>query len=406
METEELPGQLKALIVEQSASFAQLEQQLRAFNMFDVLGIATKEVRHSAFLGWLLDPRESHQLESYFLLALLNRLDIRDDALIEYNLADLAQTKVYRETEHNIDVFVRNDQLRFTLTIENKVFHHESDGQLGKYYKYVTERYAEHDNYFVFLTPFGRPVLDEDMEEHYQALSYFDVLEIIERILTDFDALDDEVRTVLNHYTRSVQRNILGMDKTVKLAQAIYHKYSEVFDFIYDNRPNFATHFDAIKKMVDEHPQVDLVTPDDKRFIRFLPKDEAFVKLISHPKSQAWGTPHLFLFELHFWEQEIQLKLCFGDVICEDERDRDEIQEQKRWLFEGMKELPIAIPIRSERSRATSRFPAVGWKVVATLKGFQESPKETMPAYVAEQFSALVEDFIVPFSTQAVEEII
>ena len=37
-----------------------LEEQIGRFNIFDALGIARVEIRHSNYLAWLLTPGESH----------------------------------------------------------------------------------------------------------------------------------------------------------------------------------------------------------------------------------------------------------------------------------------------------------------------------------------------------------
>src|SRR5271170_4689545 len=43
-----------------ASDFDALEERLRNRSVFHILGVETREVSHSAFLGWLLDPRESH----------------------------------------------------------------------------------------------------------------------------------------------------------------------------------------------------------------------------------------------------------------------------------------------------------------------------------------------------------
>ena len=45
----------------------ELEAQIGRFNVFDALGIVRAEIRHSAFLRWLLDPSESHGLGTMVL---------------------------------------------------------------------------------------------------------------------------------------------------------------------------------------------------------------------------------------------------------------------------------------------------------------------------------------------------
>ena len=44
-----------------------LEEQIGRFNIFDALRIVDREVKHSDFLAWLLDPNESHGQGGLFL---------------------------------------------------------------------------------------------------------------------------------------------------------------------------------------------------------------------------------------------------------------------------------------------------------------------------------------------------
>src|SRR6266567_4711859 len=48
-----------------------LESLIGKFNIFDALGIARAEIRHSNFLAYILDPAESHGQGQLFLKAIL-----------------------------------------------------------------------------------------------------------------------------------------------------------------------------------------------------------------------------------------------------------------------------------------------------------------------------------------------
>ena len=45
----------------------QLEKMFEKFNIFDCLKLSRQEIRHSNFLAWLLDPKETHGLGDYFI---------------------------------------------------------------------------------------------------------------------------------------------------------------------------------------------------------------------------------------------------------------------------------------------------------------------------------------------------
>ncbi len=49
----------------------ELDELSNRFNIFVALGITQQEIRHSNFLGWLLDPNETHGFGNAFLIRFL-----------------------------------------------------------------------------------------------------------------------------------------------------------------------------------------------------------------------------------------------------------------------------------------------------------------------------------------------
>jgi hypothetical protein len=68
---------LEALVVDNS-DLERLETMLDQFNMFEAMGAVRREVRHSDFLAFLLDPRQSHGLGDAFVKRLLQRVFTSD----------------------------------------------------------------------------------------------------------------------------------------------------------------------------------------------------------------------------------------------------------------------------------------------------------------------------------------
>jgi hypothetical protein len=54
--------------------FERLEALLAQFNLFDAFGMTRQELRHSDFLAFLLDPRQTHGLGAAFVTSLLQRV--------------------------------------------------------------------------------------------------------------------------------------------------------------------------------------------------------------------------------------------------------------------------------------------------------------------------------------------
>ena len=53
--------------VTDNKDLGELESQLQEFNMFEALGLVQSEIRHSNFIAWIMDPKETHGMGDYFL---------------------------------------------------------------------------------------------------------------------------------------------------------------------------------------------------------------------------------------------------------------------------------------------------------------------------------------------------
>lgn len=94
------------------------------FNLFSVLRTNSDEVYlHSRFLAFLLNPQASHGCGNALLKTLLQVLNIED--------FDVESASVQAEFK-GIDIFVRNAKGQ-AIIIENKIYHHDEDGQIYRY---------------------------------------------------------------------------------------------------------------------------------------------------------------------------------------------------------------------------------------------------------------------------------
>src|SRR6185312_1981262 len=113
---------LEQFVVENDDLLA-LESAIGRFNIFDALGIARAEIRHSNFLAFILDPAESHGQSQLFLRALLMDLlkaappALRPLSPIEIDGVDLRGVEVRREW-HNIDLLIVSRQPAFVVVVE------------------------------------------------------------------------------------------------------------------------------------------------------------------------------------------------------------------------------------------------------------------------------------------------
>src|SRR5438477_10262037 len=101
---------LERFVVEND-ELLELEERIGRFNIFDALGVARTEIRHSNFLAWLLDPAESHGQGSLFLKAIL--MDLLKEAPVskrplspvELDGIELQGVEILRERS-NIDLII------------------------------------------------------------------------------------------------------------------------------------------------------------------------------------------------------------------------------------------------------------------------------------------------------------
>lgn len=300
----------------------KLELELKIPNIFSVLKLESMEIRHSNFLGWLLDPKGSHNLGDIFLrwflkdiFALGKSENIDEFEIDGYNFSNL---KVYREL-HNIDILLVSD--KFVVAIENKVYSKEHSNQLTKYRKIIEKKYKEYEKIFVYLTPYGDSPNNEIDSKIYCSYSYEEIRKNIVTILEIYSSsISDRCKIYLEDYINVLGRVIMKDDKSIELANQIYLNHKEALDFIFENRVDKQTQInEAAKRAIQLEGMV--AASMNKAIMRFLtPKLDEVI-----PRSgNGWKNKESFLFELKLSGNNI----LFQTVISPgDETIRDVLTE-------------------------------------------------------------------------------
>ena len=168
---------LQTLIMD--SDLERLEDLLVQFNLFDVLGIARREVQHSKFIAWLLDPYGSHGLGDYFLRGFLAQAAAygRERGISDFTPFDVDSWK-FQDIEvaterHHIDILVIDESDGFVCLIENKIGGAEHSSQLSNYLRTVEHEYEGLTAFPIFLTPDGAEPDDDDDADR---LSYHFIL--------------------------------------------------------------------------------------------------------------------------------------------------------------------------------------------------------------------------------------
>ena len=200
---------------EDGADLVRLDEMLSEWrdevDIFDVLGLDSSEEFHSTFLAWLLDPKGSHGLGDHFLQGFL----AVSGAPRAIRAGDRPSTTIRREKHvaldggrGRLDIRILNESARFVCAIENKIRAPESGNQLAWYRKVLEHDHPDCRVHRVFLTPRGVMPDDPEEREHWTAISYTDVLRLVEgAIAPEGNSANEDVVAFLRQYAITLSPN-------------------------------------------------------------------------------------------------------------------------------------------------------------------------------------------------------
>lgn len=227
---------LERFVVEND-ELLELEERIGRFNIFDALGVARTEIRHSNFLAWLLDPGESHGQGDLFLKAVLMDMlkkagpELRPLSPVEIDGVTFGGVEIRREWRH-IDLLITCESPHFVVAIENKVDSGEHGDQLQRYEDTARPMAAPSRPLLVFLTPGGEDPSDAD----WVVYSYADLHRTLARVVgTSRGSLGGDVGAFVDHYLRLIGSRFMEDAKIVELCRHIYKTHRQAIDLIVEN---------------------------------------------------------------------------------------------------------------------------------------------------------------------------
>ena len=197
---------------------AQQEERNRKgenYNLFSILRIEDSELKHSALIANLLDPKGSHGcgdafLRAFFEIALKERAYPFKDCTLPDSYTEYYTGPIVGDTGGRIDILVKSSS--YGLIIENKIYAGDQDKQLTRYDNYGKETFGADGYLLVYLTLYGCDASKESTatksaeEVGYLRLSYAeDILRWLEqcaRLAYDKPL----VRESLNQYIRTIKQ--------------------------------------------------------------------------------------------------------------------------------------------------------------------------------------------------------
>ncbi len=296
------------------------------FNLFDILKISRTEIRHSNMLSWLLSPNENHGLGDSVLRGVIQYVvtAFSDDADVFTTLLMDCHDFIIQREWHHIDLLAVSADEKYVIVIENKIDSGEHDNQLNRYRNTVEDAYPDYRKMYIYLSPDGGESSDPD---HWCSMSYQDVLDIIEKARKKVKLLP-EAELLIQNYTDTIRRDIVGDEKLAQICAEIYAKHQKALDLIFENRPDRASDLAAIilawAKEKTASGDIEVVAEKSvKSYTRFKTKTMSEIMPDSRNTLSGWGTPNYYFYEIRNNEgKEFYIQLSFSSKdIPDDLRD-------------------------------------------------------------------------------------
>lgn len=117
-----------------------------SFNVFNIIGLKTEEVRlHSALIAELLNPHGSHGLSNSCLKSFLKMLDLPSDYFDSTKISKDYKERyigpVTKSEGGRIDIIIEDGN--HALIIENKIYAEDQENQMLRYYNYARKRFPK-----------------------------------------------------------------------------------------------------------------------------------------------------------------------------------------------------------------------------------------------------------------------
>jgi len=275
--------------------FDKMDLGLKNPNIFQILRISKNEIRHSNFLSWLLESDGSHKLGDIFLKRFLREVfsseRFTEIDQIDVEGMDLSKVEILREWK-NIDVLVKLNNI--VVCIENKVLSKEHSNQLKRYKEIINMEFPSHIKTFVYLTPEGEDSQNET--DSYLPISYEFIVETLDKIISVYgESLNEQVKNYIKDYITIIKRELMGTDELTELSKKIYSNHKELFDFVYEHKPDVV---DGVKSIFQDQilKRGWVLGSPGKNYLRFTTPKILELTYINELRN-GWKNRESFLFE-------------------------------------------------------------------------------------------------------------
>ena len=336
----EISSDLEALrdFICDNSDLERLEDIVDDFNVFSALDIVKSEVRHSAFLAWLLNPSASHGLGDYFLSSFLKDIASKNSidgegnpSVFDIDSWRFEDAEILREWR-NIDILIKSEVHKLTCVVENKIQSQEHGDQLQRYKETIKSEYPDHHLLLVFLTVDG----DIPSDNEYVGYTYSDLVKLIERLISaKKDKVGTEVISFISHYLEMLRRYIVEDSEIHQICKQIYQEHKRALDLIFEYRPDkLAEISDCLVELISQDPQL-IVDSSGKAWVRFTSSELDFI-----PKEgQGWvDSNRILLFVFNVNEKVgVNVAVLIGPGSQEIRKELYSIMNANQGLFNRAK---------------------------------------------------------------------
>lgn len=226
---EKLLNEIGKLVVAQNERTKERYSHGELFNVFNILGLESKEVRlHSALLAELLSPNGMSGVGNAFQKAFLAILGLPENYIVDGKVSVELSIGTTTDSERGrIDIIMEDGN--HAIIIENKIYAQDQPAQLLKYTNFAKNNYP-YGYRLLYLTLDGKEACDDSAQGcPYQCISYKNEiskwLEECARISFDRPLVRETIRQYINLIKQLTNQSMgtLEDNKLVELVASPEH---------------------------------------------------------------------------------------------------------------------------------------------------------------------------------------
>lgn len=317
----------------------QINNNMMNFNVLEITGMGTQEIRHSNLLSWMFGDNEhslGYKIFDGFLKKVIEENEGNDfiENLKHYVYLPNKEKNltIFRE-KNNIDLLVVDEANKVVVAIENKVYasersYGEDGGQLQKYFKHVHSSYnKKYTKFFIYLT-IDNSYPSEENQDNWLVSSYQMIGEVIEQLLKNA-SINDKTQLILSSYVDLLKgRNIMADKKLEEICEKIWAKNAKALDILYRYRK---TDLDRFYQILKENQDFELVEIKGTAYCAKTKVHDTLVQKILNEKD--WGSSNDWTIDIHI--VKFKTNIWFGYWHPDAKKLSDE-NEQYRVIYEKL----------------------------------------------------------------------